>query len=380
MMASVIALTPAMQRFDWGSSQGIPDLLGFAPDGRPYAEAWWGAHPSAPSMTAAGPLDEVIAKDVVGSLGMAVARDFGKLPYLLKFLSIGRPLSIQVHPTLERARSGFAAEGNAGIAITDPGRIYKDASHKPEMLFAVTDMTVLSGFRPEAELMRDLECLGDDAPALREALREGGIAGYVTAALTGEHERAKARLAGSDAPDSAQARIAAEALAHFARDDGALVALAMNAVVLKPGQVIYTPAGTVHCYIHGDGVEIMANSDNVVRAGLTHKPVNANLLRDLAVLTPGEPAVPAETIIGAGRRLSTDATEFELVVVSEGTFEAESGPRIVVAIDGDARVQTERDGATLARGGSVFVAADEGLLRVETRGVAVVASVPVSRG
>jgi len=97
-------------------------------------------------------------------------------------------------------------------------------------------------------------------------------------------------------------------------------------------------------------------------------------------LTPGEPAVPAETIIGAGRRLSTDATEFELVVVSEGTFEAESGPRIVVAIDGDARVQTERDGATLARGGSVFVAADEGLLRVETRGVAVVASVPVSRG
>ena len=380
MMACVIALRPAMQRFDWGSSQGIPDLLGFAPDGGPYAEAWWGAHPSAPSVTASGPLDELIVADPEGALGAAVARDYGRLPYLLKFLSIGQPLSIQVHPTMEAARAGFAAEEDAGVAITDPSRTYKDASHKPEMLLAVTDMTVLSGFRPEADLMSDLECLGGDASVLRGALREDGIAGYVTEALTGDHGRAMMRLVGSDAPDSVQARVAGDALAHFERDAGALVALAMNAVMLKPGEALYTPAGTVHCYVRGDGVEIMANSDNVVRAGLTHKPINASLLRELAVLSPGAPAVPAETIIGSARRLSTDATEFELVVVRDGAFDAESGPRIVLAIDADARVQTRLDSSILGRGDSVFVADSEGPVHIETRGLVVVASVPVPRG
>ena len=381
MMAPVIALTPALQRFDWGSSQGIPDLLGFAPDGGPYAEAWWGAHPSAPSVTASGPLDKVIAADIVGTLGAAVARDYGKLPYLLKVLSIARPLSIQVHPTLETARAGFASEEDGGVAMTDPHRNYKDASHKPELLLAVTDMTVLSGFRPEVELMRDLDRLGgEDAASLRVSLEADGIAGYVLAVLTRDHSDALDRLAQGLSGGSITAQIAADALAHHVRDNGALVALAMNAVALKPGDAIFTPAGTVHCYIRGDGVEIMANSDNVVRAGLTHKPINANLLRELAVLSPGAPAVPTETIIGSARRLSTDATEFELVVVSDGAYDTESGPRIVLAIDSDARVQTDRDAAILGRGDSVFVAADEGLLHIETNGVVVVASVPVPRG
>ena len=381
MMAPVIALTPALQRFDWGSSQGIPDLLGFAPDGGPYAEAWWGAHPSAPSVTASGPLDAVIAADPEAALGATVARNYGKLPYLLKVLSIARPLSIQVHPTLEIARTGFAAEESGGVAIADPHRNYKDASHKPELLFAVTDMTVLSGFRPEADLMRDLEWLGgDDADSLRETLATDGIAGFVLTVLTRDHTGALDRLARGGSGGSLAVRIASEALAHHERDAGALVALAMNAVTLKPGEALYTPAGTVHCYISGDGVEIMANSDNVVRAGLTHKPINANLLRELAVLSPAAPVVPSETTIGAARRLSTDATEFELVVVSDGAFDAAPGPRIVLALDADARVQTRLDTAILGRGDSVFVADNEGPVHIETRGVVVVASVPVPRG
>jgi mannose-6-phosphate isomerase len=332
-------------------------------------------------VTASGPLDKVIAADIVGNLGAAVARNYGRLPYLLKFLSIEQPLSIQVHPTLERARSGFAAEEDAGIATTDPGRIYKDASHKPEMLVAVSDMTVLSGFRPEAELMSDLERLGGlDAESLRDALEEGGLAGYVLTVLTRDHTDTLDRLAQGLPGGSITAQIAVDALAHHVRDKGALVALAMNAVALKPGDAIFTPAGTVHCYIRGDGVEIMANSDNVVRAGLTHKPINADLLCELAVLSPGAPAVPVETLIGSARRLSTDATEFELVVVSDGAFDAEPGPRIVLAIDADARVRTERDAAILGRGHALFVAADEGHLHVETSGVVVVASVPVPRG
>lgn len=380
MMASVIALTPALQRYDWGSTQGIPDLLGLATDGGPYAEAWWGAHSSAPSLTASGPLDALIAADPEGTLGAIVARDYGKLPYLLKFLSIAKPLSIQVHPTLERARSGFAAEEDAGVAITDSERIYKDASHKPEMLFAVTDMTVLSGFRPAAELMSDLERLGEDASILRDALRTGGIAGYVTAALTGDHAIVLNKLARGLTGGGASAHIASEALAHFENDAGALVALAMNALTLKPGEALYTPSGTVHCYIRGDGMEIMANSDNVVRAGLTHKPINANLLRELAVLSPAAPVVPDEAIIGSARRLSTDAAEFEFVVVSNGVFDAESGPRIVLALDGEARLKTAHDVTILGRGDSVFVADSEGPVHIEANGVVVIASVPVPRG
>lgn len=380
-MAPVIALKPALQRFDWGSSQGIPDLLGFAPDGGPYAEAWWGAHPSAPSITASGPLDAVIAADPAGALGATVASNYGKLPYLLKVLSIAQPLSIQVHPTMETARAGFAAEECGGVAMADPHRNYKDASHKPELLLAVTHMTVLSGFRPEADLMRDLEWLGgDDADSLRETLATDGIAGFVLTVLTRDHTGALDRLARGGSGGSLAARIASEALAHHERDAGALVALAMNAVTLKPGEALYTPAGTVHCYISGDGVEIMANSDNVVRAGLTHKPINANLLRELAVLSPAAPVVPSETTIGAARRLSTDATEFELVVVSDGAFDAAPGPRIVLALDADAHVETRLDTAILGRGDSVFVADNEGPVHIETTGMVVVASVPVPRG
>ena len=379
MMASVIALTPAMQRYAWGSTDGIPGLMRFAPDGEPYAEAWWGAHSSAPSRTESGPLDEVIAADPIGTLGTVAARAYGKLPYLLKFLSIAQPLSIQVHPTLERARSGFAAEEDRGVPLTDSSRIYKDASHKPEMLLAVTEMMVLSGFRPVADLARDLDSLGPEAAILRDALEAGGIAAYVTEALTGDQEAVLARLAGREGPESLQAQIASEALSHFDSDAGALVALAMNALTLNPGQALYTPAGTVHCYIRGDGVEIMANSDNVVRAGLTHKPINAELLRDLAVLSPAAPAMPVETVIGSARRLSTDANEFELVVVNKGTFEAEAGPRIVVALDAEARVTTARKSAVLGRGDSVFVADNEGPVDIEAHGIVVIASVPVPR-
>lgn len=379
MMATVIALTPALMRFDWGSSQGIPDLLGFAADGAPYAEAWWGAHPSAPSRTASGPLDAVIAADPVGALGAGVAQNYGRLPYLLKVLSIAQPLSIQVHPTLERARAGFAAEEESGVDIHDLARTYKDPSHKPEMLVAVTQMTVLSGFRPERELMTDLEQMGDAGAALRAALSGGGIEGYVTAALTADHGAALAALAEGACCTSPQAKIAGEALSHFERDAGALIALAMNAVTLSPGDALYTPAGTVHCYISGDGVEIMASSDNVVRAGLTHKPINAALLRDLAVLAPGTPAVPRESVVGAARRFSTDATEFELVVVRDGQFDAESGPRICLAIDADARVTTALDATMLEKGEAVFVGANEGPAHVETSGVVVIASVPGPR-
>ena len=377
MMACVIAMTPAMMRFDWGSTSGLPGLLDFAPDGGPYAEAWWGAHPLAPSTTPAGPLDEVIGADPEGALGAAVVEQFGGLPYLLKVLAIARPLSIQVHPTMERARQGYAAEHHTGIGLADPARIYKDSWHKPEMLLAVTPMTVLSAFRAVDGLAEDLERLGgDDAASLAATLATGGTEAYIADVLTADHSDALARLAAGSAGAGASAIIAKEALAHYPDDRGALVALAMNAVRLEPGQALYTPAGVVHCYIEGVGVEIMANSDNVVRAGLTHKPINSDLLRELATLEPAAPVTPIESVEGAARHLSTDAPEFELTVVTRGVASCPPGPRVVLVLDGSASLATATAAQTLARGEAVFVPASDGDLSIDASGTVVVASVP----
>lgn len=376
-MACVIAMTPALMRFDWGSDTAIPELLGMGPDGGPYAEAWWGAHSFAPSATTEGPLDEVVGRDPTAALGADVAGTFGELPYLLKVLAIARPLSIQVHPTMERARQGFAAESEGGVQLADPSRIYKDASHKPEMLLAVTPMTVLSAFRPEAELAEDLARLGgDDAAHLAATLAAGGTSAYVTEVLTSDHADAVSRLASGAAGEGASAVIARDALVHYPHDPGALVALAMNAVTLAPGESLFTPAGIVHCYIDGVGVEIMANSDNVVRAGLTHKAINTDLLRELAVLEPTEPELPREAVSGAVRHLSTDATEFALSVVTDGSASIAAGPRIVLCLDGAATLQTGSESLRVPRGQAVFVAASEGEVTITAWGTAVVASVP----
>lgn len=378
-MSCVIALQAALQRYDWGSTEGIPHLLGFEPDGGPYAEAWWGAHPVAPSTTERGNLDAVIAADPASMLGEGCAAHHGRLPYLLKVLAIAHPLSIQVHPTSERAAEGFAAEHGTGLALDDPRRTYKDAFHKPEMLVALTELTVLSGFRTPEQIAPDLRAIGgEDAQELAHALAQGGIRAYVDAALGGGGADAVARLAAHRGEESASLRIAREALALYPDDPGALVALAMNAVVLAPGESLYTPSGVVHCYVGGLGVEIMANSDNVVRAGFTHKPVNAALLRELALLEPTEPARPRMELAGAARVLSTNADEFELTVIQDGPGSAPGGPRIVVALEGSARVTTSRASRELAQGESVFIPASEGEARLEVTGFAVVASVPGS--
>ncbi|WP_291379397.1 mannose-6-phosphate isomerase, class I [Demequina sp.] len=376
----MIALTPYVQRFDWGAPDGIPELLGIPSDGGPYAEAWWGAHPLTPSDTEEGPLDAVIARDPVAALGDDVAESFGRLPYLLKVLSIARPLSIQVHPTSEAACDGFAAEQAQGIAYGDRARAFKDPFHKPELLVAMTHMGVLVGFRPAADLRRDLESLGGaGALALTEALDAGGLAAYVTAALDGGHLDTVAALA--SLPEGGGGSLGAARLAAqtYPADPGVLVAFAMNAVSLAPGEAIFTPAGVVHCYLGGMGLEIMANSDNVVRAGLTSKPVNSELLRTLARLEHTRPIRPAVVAEGAVRHFSTDAEEFGLDIVVGGTAVVTSGPRIVLALGSDCLVVTEAESRTLAKGHAVFVPSSAGPVTVTSEGLTAIATAPLAR-
>ncbi len=380
MMARVIALTPALQRSDWGTIEGIPQLLGFPGDGGPYAEAWWGAHPLVPSGTEEGPLDAVIARDPVGALGAEVAGSFGRLPYLLKVLSIARPLSIQVHPTASVARDGFAVEEAQGIAYDDRARTFKDASHKPELLVAMTPMKVLAGLRPESDLRRDLGSLdGAGALALVEALDGGGLAAYVAAALDGGHLDAVATLA--SLPQGAEGSLGAARLAAqtYPQDPGVLVALAMNALSLHPGEAIFTPAGVVHCYLGGMGLEIMASSDNVVRAGLTSKPINTGLLRRIARLEHTAAERPEIVADDAVRHLRTEAEEFCLDLVENGTAVVSQGPRIVLALGSDCEVVTTADQRLLPKGHAVFVRASSGPVTVSSEGLTAIASAPSVR-
>lgn len=381
MMTCVIALKPALQRFDWGSRRGIPELLGFEPDGGPYAEAWWGAHPLAPSELADGTtLDAYLASDPEVLLGADVAREYLGLPYLLKVLAIARPLSIQVHPALERARCGFEDEESRGVDLRDSGRIFKDASHKPELLFALSTLTVLSGFRPEAELAADLESLGPDARPLLDALNAGGLQGYVSHALHGDRSREVAALEAKGSACGEAGRIAARALEVYPGDPGALVALAMNPVVLSPGEAVFTDAGVVHCYVEGLGVEIMANSDNVVRAGLTHKPINIDLLVDLVRFEASPPALVTGDTESGARVLRTKATEFALAAVDTSVAQVPAAPRIVLALEGAVKLTVATgEQCSIVPGQAVFVPHVDGDLTVAAEGLCVVATVGTAR-
>ena len=380
MMACVIALTPALQRSDWGTPDGIPQLLDFPADGGPYAEAWWGAHPLVPSDTEDGPLDAVIARDPVAALGAEVAAGHGRLPYLLKVLSIARPLSIQVHPTAPSARDGFAAEEAEGIAYDDRARTFKDASHKPELLVAMAPMEVLAGFRSASDLRRDLSSLGGEgARELMKALADGGLAAYVAAALDGGFLDAATALA--SLPEGMDGSLGAARLAAqtYPQDPGVLVALAMNAVSLAPGEAVFIPAGVVHCYLGGMGLEIMASSDNVVRAGLTTKPINTELLRKLAVLDHTAVVRPEIVNEGAVRHFRTEADEFCLDIVKGGTTVVSEGPRIILALGSECQVSTEADRRVLPKGHAVFVSASAGPATVTSEGLTAIACVPPAR-
>lgn len=368
-------IEPAVQRYAWGDPEQIPQLLGFEGDGGPYAEIWWGAHPAASALALGQPLDHVIAADPLAMLGEDVAARWGRLPYLLKVLAIRKPVSIQVHPTLEQAREIRAAYPGDQCPLPDDG-------HKPEMVVALSPMRLQVGLRPGAELAADLRELGTPhADFLAGVAESGDLSSYIEAVLADPEGRtllgplAAAAAAGRG---SVSLRAAADALAAHPDDTGALVSLALNVVDLEPGQACYTGAGVLHSYQSGLGLEIMANSDNVLRAGLTPKPVHVPLVLDIAILEPSRPTLAAQAGDDAARRYLAPASEFDLTVVTEGEHTAHAGPRIVVAVDGAASVTVEGETVELRSGQAVFVPDADGPAVVAASGLAAVASVPVA--
>ncbi|MFF9481484.1 mannose-6-phosphate isomerase, class I [Streptomyces sp. NPDC014733] len=310
-------LVNTVRPYAWGSVTALPKLLGTEPTGEPQAEMWMGAHPGAPSRIdrGAGPvsLADVIAAAPEAELGEATVDAFGpRLPFLLKLLAAGSPLSLQVHPDRAQAEAGYADEERRGVPLDAPHRNYKDPHHKPELLCALTPFEGLCGFRHPAEAADLLAGLDVDAlkpyvdilraepeaDALREVLT--ALLGTDRAALADPVDRAAAAAARRGAEDGphAPAYAAYAALAHhYPGDPGILAAMLLNHVTLQPGEALFLGAGIPHAYLSGLGVELMANSDNVLRCGLTPKHIDVPELLRIVRFTPGDPGVlrPEET-------------------------------------------------------------------------------------
>jgi mannose-6-phosphate isomerase len=362
----VIRIVPHLQAYAWGQSDAIPALLRMERISGPVAEAWFGAHESAPSaLEGGGDLASLIAADPASTVGGDA------LPYLLKILAIASPLSLQVHPTAEQARVGFDNEEAEGVPVAEPTRTFRDSRHKPEMIVALTPLRLLVGMRPARDLADDLRGLGADALVPLVEGRESLLT-YVMAVLGGaRHDEVLERLAGSPEGDTPLG-LAGRAARAFPGDPGALVALAMNAMVLQPGQACYVPPRMIHSYQSGLGVEIMANSDNVVRGGLTPKAVDISHLEAILDATPSAPVPPTVTRSGAATTYCAPVDEFSLLRVEGGTVPTPASARIVLAL-ADAVVTCGADTLTLAAGQSAFIQASDGPAEITTDGVAFVA-------
>ena len=385
----IAALRNPIRDYAWGSPSAIPDLLGTEnPGGGPQAELWMGAHPAAPSKALVDghwiPVPDWIERDPGGVLGADVASRFGgELPFLFKVLAAAEPLSIQAHPSAAQAREGFAREEARGIPRDAPERCYRDANAKPELLCALTRFEALQGFRPPDDILLALGAVA--APELDAACRalaarpdRAGLRDFFTVLLklgSGAKRSAVERAAAAGARDGATRalRRVAELARAYPGDVGSLAPLLLHAVSLEPGEALFLAAGEPHCYLEGVGVELMANSDNVLRGGLTSKHVDVDELLRVLTFASDAPRVVLAAERGAGVVVwETPATEFELsrVDVRPGrafTALAERGVEILLCVEGDATATQPRfAGSTrLSRGDSAIAPAAAGAYRLE---------------
>jgi len=400
---TVYAMVNPVRHYAWGSRTTLATLQGRPHANQPEAELWMGSHPLAPSHLVRrdgerAPLPQHVAADPAGVLGSAVLDRFGeRLPFLVKLLAIDTPLSLQVHPTAERARTGFAAEEARGVPRDASSRSYKDPFAKPELLCALTPFEALAGFRPAAEVASllaalDIPRLRDLTAALTRAAGPADLRAAFTrlltwplgdrAALVSEVAAAANRTldaldpaaSGGPAPDrrpaeGSPAGPSATVLAQTChwitrlaalhpRDPGAVCALLLAHVRLQPGQALFVPPGCLHAYLQGFGIEVMGSSDNVVRAGLTEKHVNVG---DLLELTDVErrPPPPAGPEPGEDGREAwpAPAAEFRLdrsMLAGRPLRRTVRGPTIFICVDGAVDVASDHSLVRLTPGTSAF--------------------------
>lgn len=364
-----------VMHYPWGSPDAIPALLGVEPDGRPYAEYWLGAHPTAPARLDGERLDDLLARqpDLLGPGAE------GGLPFMVKLLSARTPLSLQAHPRVEDAAAGFAREEASGLTIDDPRRIFKDPHGKHELLIALTDFSLLLGFRAPSATMKLLVGLGVDAAVLDLAaplVTRRGTAGLQEVfldvlSLDGDRlDLVNLLLVAAvrhrdDADDVGElARLILQLDEAFPANPGIVAACLLNHVTLRPGEAVYVPPGVMHSDLFGTGVEVLSNSDNVVRGGLTSKHIAVNELVDVVDFAEQEPTILRGEPDGAGSwRYPHECPSFDVWRLEPGpsavTIPAAGLPRIGLVTAG--RVTLTQPGVRLdlEQGQAIFVGAHE---------------------
>lgn len=393
-------LRGALRTYAWGSRTAIAEFTGrTVPAAHPEAELWFGAHPGDPAWleTKHGEvslLDALVA-DPEGQLGPGSRARFGDvLPFLVKVLAADEPLSLQAHPSAEQAIEGYLREERLGIPVNSPVRNYRDTSHKPELLIALQPFEALAGFRQAsrtAELLRTLaiaeldpyiELLNDqsDADGLRALFTtwitapQPDLDALVAAVLDG----AIAHVSSGATEFADEVKTVLELGERYPGDAGVLAALLLNRISLAPGEAIFVPAGNLHTYLRGFAVEVMANSDNVLRGGLTPKHVDVpELLRVLDFEPTAEARLrPHIRREGFGMVYETPAEEFAVALLAlEGEYLghevdascSHEGPQVLLCTEGCTSVHAKSSSLTLRRGMAAWVAADDGPIRLVAR-------------
>ncbi|MGP6171501.1 mannose-6-phosphate isomerase, class I [Microbacterium sp. A204] len=367
----LLSLSNAPRDYAWGSPTLLAALEGRPATGAPEAEVWFGDHPGDPADVAGGTTLDAITG--------------GALPYLLKLLAAGDPLSIQVHPTIAQARDGWARE--AELTADDPHRNYRDDNHKPELIVALSErFEALSGLRPVADTLRLLDALGSSKGviALRERLSAEGDALRDTIAwLLSGTARTEVDEIIAAAVDAASAEFSAELdgirsiAARNQRDPGVVVALLMNFIVLGRGEGIFLRAGLLHAYVSGLGVEIMAASDNVLRGGLTPKHIDVPELLSILDTTPGIVPVLRPAASDSVTSYPVDVPDFALrrVELTGAPVSVDvTGPAMVLATGGEVVVEgADAAARAVPIGQAIFATADERTLVLRGSGEAFIA-------
>lgn len=348
-----LVLSPRFQHYAWGDPTFLPGLLGVEAQGKPWAEAWYGMHPFAPSLVHLGeeraPLDRLFQERASEILGSRLAGQ-GGLPYLLKIIAAEKPLSIQVHPNATQAREGFLREQREEVPFDAPHRSYRDPNHKPEVLVALTTVHALCGFRSPSEIAATLDSL----PEIRDLLppfasEEGDVRALLDAyfALPGEPvqqawsvvlRRLAAQSWEDDSPAYWALRAQRELNGDGPPDRGLLFVFLLALLRLSPGQGIFLPAGVPHAYLRGAGVELMASSDNVLRAGLTPKHIAPEELLRIVRFDARAPLLLEALWSEDGREgiYATPASEFELSCLrldaGDAVARKANGPEMLLAL------------------------------------------------
>ncbi len=373
-------LDGTVQHYAWGTKDVIPQLLEVPETDEPFAEYWLGAHPSSPSQVFGQPLDQMISEKPA-MVGQASIDRFGaKLPYLMKVLSAAQALSLQAHPSKDQAIEGFAAENAAGVPLDSPMRTYKDDWPKPEMMVALEPFDALCGFRDPLttyQLFHELGVTDDIDMVIGPLLLRGGAAGLAEVfldCLTMEGRRgalvtqvlaAAVNHLGADSDLGLFARTAIQLDEQYPGNPAILAALLMNRIQLQAGEAIFLHAGLMHAYLRGTGIEIMANSDNVVRGGLTSKHIDVDELIKVVDFSAAPVRVlnPVETSPGvwAYPNCTPEFSVYRFVLDGQTVTEAPrpDAGRILLVLDGELQVSVGSESLALVKGKSCFLEAGE---------------------